>query len=730
MDSHAGHAVGTTRDAAPPGSRRSRRRRRPTGEPPPLPRHLESTGVGWMAAAVGLVTLTLLVFAAGRYGRGMSTTVVDSWVVERLADLRTPGLTSAVRALEMVLGSLWTVKILAWTTVILLAVYKRFRHLVVGLLAFQVVSLLVLGLSAAVRRPRPFGVELAAPWAGWSMPSRPVAYLSAILVTILYSLVPKGRWRQAGKWVATGLVTLLALARMYLGVDAPSDVLVGAAIGVTIPLLAFRWFTPNEVFPITYRRGRTAHLDVGGARGEAIRRALSDQLGLEIEEVKPFGLSGSAGSTPLRIKVAGDPPVLLFGKLYARSHLRSDRWYKLGRELLYGRLEDEKPFHTVRRLVQQEDYALHKLLLAGLPTPRPYGFVELTPDREYLLVFEFFDGTVELGEAEVDEGVIDDGLSVIRKLWDAGLAHRDIKPANLLVRDGRVLLIDVAFVESRPSPWRQAVDLANMMLCLALRSSPELVYQRALRQFSVEEISEGFAATRGLAMPSQLRHMLRERGRDLHAEFLELLPTRPAPISIQRFSLRRFGLALSVLLVLGAVVPMFVAWAVQTDRSFSSLYTSDIHCSDQEALWVMAQAVPSATLVPCLQLAPAGWSLSDVKAARGFTAIIFDTDRPYQEAAVEVQLLRACDLAGATEISSDQPGARRYLRIDRGAGPVRVVRTYTFAGGCVTERFLSPVGTPERLASDASSAFGFVTREQLAEELGRRSAGRLHLDPS
>jgi membrane-associated phospholipid phosphatase/tRNA A-37 threonylcarbamoyl transferase component Bud32 len=730
MDSHAGHAVGTSRDAAPPGSRRSRRRRRPTGEPPPLPRHLESTGVGWMAAAVGLITLSLLVFTAGRYGRGMSTTVVDSWVVERLADLRTPGLTSAVRALEAVLGSLWTVKIMAWATVILLVVYKRFRHLIVGIVAFQVVSLVVLGLSAAVRRPRPFGVELAAPWASWSMPSRPVAYLSAILVTILYSLVPTGRWRQTGKWVATGLVTLLALARMYLGVDAPSDVLVGAAIGVTIPLLAFRWFTPNEVFPISYRRGRTAHLDVGGARGHAIRQALEDQLGLAVTEVKPFGLSGSAGSTPLRITVEGDPPVVLFGKLYARSHLRSDRWYKLGRELLYGRLEDEKPFHTVRRLVQQEDYALHKLLLAGLPTPRPYGFVELTPDREYLLVSEFFDGAVELGEAEVDEGVIDDGLGVIRKLWDAGLAHRDIKPANVMVRDGRVLLIDVAFVESRPSPWRQAVDLANMMLCLALRSSPELVYQRALRQFSVEEISEGLAATRGLAMPSQLRHMLREKGRDLHAEFLDLLPTRPTPISIQRFSPRRFGLALSALLALGVVVPTFVAWAVQTDRTFSSLYTSDIHCSDQEAPWVMAQAVPSATLVPCLQLAPAGWSLSDVKAARGFATIVFDTDRPYQEAAVEVELLPACDLAGATEISSEQPGARRYLRIDRGAGPPRVVRTYTFAGGCVTERFLSPVGTPERLAADASTAFGFVTREQLAEELGRRSAGRLHLDPS
>jgi predicted PurR-regulated permease PerM len=47
--------------------------------------------------------------------------------------------------------------------------------------------------------------------------------------------------------------------------------------------------------------------------------------------------------------------------------------------------------------------------------------------------------------------------------------------------------------------------------------------------------------------------MLRAQGRDLHAEFLELLPERPTPISIQRFSLRRFGLALLVLLVMVVV---------------------------------------------------------------------------------------------------------------------------------------------------------------------------------
>jgi membrane-associated phospholipid phosphatase/tRNA A-37 threonylcarbamoyl transferase component Bud32 len=710
----------------PAGTRRERRHRRPTGEAPPLPRHVEATGVWWLVAAVGLIALSLLVFTVGRYGLGVSVSVVDHWMLERLAALRTPELNRLMLAVSALLGTFWTVKVLAWTTLVVLVVSKRFRHLLVGVVSVQVVTLATIGLSAAIGRPRPFGVGIEGSWAGWAMPSRPVAYLAAILVAMLYSLVPKGRWRQTGKWVATGLVALLGLARMVLGVDAPSDVLVGAAIGVTIPLLAFRWFAPSEVFPVSYRRGRSAHLDVGGTRGQAIRRALQDQLGLVVEEVKPFGLAGSAGSTPLRIKVKGDPDTVLFGKLYARSHMRSDRWYKLGRELLYGRLEDEKPFNAVRRLVQQEDYALHKLHLAGLPSPRPYGFVELTPDREYLLVTEFFDGATELGEADVDEGVIDDGLGIIRKLWDAGLAHRDIKPANLLVRDGRMMLIDVAFVESRPSPWRQAVDLANMMLCLALRSSPELVYQRALRQFTVQEISEAFAATRGLTMPSQLRHLIRAQGRDLHGEFFDLLPTRPRPVSIQRWSVRRVGLALMVLLGLAVVVPMVVSWSVQTDRVDTSLY-SDVDCESLEPLWLMAQAVPSASLVPCVQLLPVGWTLADVKVQDGRAHISFDTDRA-GAAAVVVELTASCDLAGATEVTSEQSGARRYLRVDRNGPKGSGTRVYTFPGGCVTQRFRGAGPSAFRLTDTAAVEFGFVSREQLGQALSQRSGGRLTLD--
>ena len=237
---------------------------------------------------------------------------------------------------------------------------------------------------------------------------------------------------------------------------------------------------------MTYRRGKTAHLDVGGRRGEAIRqRRPGPARRRPCSTIKPVGLAGSGGSTPLRLRVAGDPDTYLFGKLYAMNHVRADRWYKLGRTILYGRLEDEAPFQSVRRLVAVRGLRAAPPARRRASRPRaPFGIVELTPEREYLLVTEFFDGAVEIGDAEVDDQIIDEGLALVRQLWDAGLAHRDIKPANLLVKDGHLLLIDVAFAQVRPSPWRQAVDLANMMLVLAVRTDAERVYERALPYFT------------------------------------------------------------------------------------------------------------------------------------------------------------------------------------------------------------------------------------------------------
>jgi membrane-associated phospholipid phosphatase/tRNA A-37 threonylcarbamoyl transferase component Bud32 len=489
---------------------------------------------------------------------------VDTAVLRWFASWRAEPLTDVMEMIAL-LTSRWAIRILRWGTIATLIVVRRWRHLLVFIGALIVEAFVTYALTLAIHRPRPLDVITIGPWQDFAMPSRQLAGLAVTLIGLTYSLIPHGRWRDASKWATGGVLLVVGIARVYLAVDHPTDAIFGAVLGVAIGLTAFRWFAPNDVFPVTYRRGKSAHLDVGGRRGEAIATAVRDQLGYRVLDVKPVGLEGSGGSTPLRLRVREEgsgTERVLFAKLYAKNHVRADRWYKLGRTILYGKLEDETPFQTVRRFVEYEDYTLRLMEDLDLPVPRPYGVVEITPEREYMIVMEFFDGAVEIGEAEVDDRVIDQGLRLVREMWDEGLAHRDIKPANLMVLDGDLKLIDVFFVQVRPSPWRQAVDLANMMMVLGLRSDAQRVYEQALRLFTPEEIAEAFSATRGVASPTQLRTMMKEDGRDLLAEFQALAPERE-PMKIQRWSVRRILLTIGVVLVAFIVLGLLVSnWAV------------------------------------------------------------------------------------------------------------------------------------------------------------------------
>jgi hypothetical protein len=543
--------VGRRREFRIAGIRVAGRRRRPSGEAAPLPRQLRAAGQLWLLSglAVFAVWFSLFIVPSSTDWWTRQDLKVLEWFVER----RTTTWTSIAEAFNA-LTSEWFLRVLRIGTLVALIWVRRWRHFFAVLLTLVI----VIGTGEVVRelvgRPRPL-VPILADWEGTPHPSLPLASLAATLGVMAYSLVPSS-WQRRAMLVSSGLlVGAVAVARTYLGVDHPSDAWVAIMFAPAVAVVTFRLFAPEAVFPVSWQRGVTAHLDVSGRRGEAIRRAVADQLGIDVVSIEPFGQEGSGGSTPLRLELAPDDSHgedYLFAKLYSQTHLRSDRWYKLGRTILYGSLEDEVRFSSVRRLVEYEDYIQRVMRDCGIPSAEPFGVVEITPEREYLMVSQFLFGSQELTEADVDVGIIDDALGVIRQMWDAGLAHRDIKPANVMVRDERVVLIDVAFGTVRPSPWRQAVDLANMMVILALRTNPELVYERALLQFAPQDIAEAFAATRSVTLPSQSRSSLallkKETGVDIVEEFRNLAPPTE-PISIQRWSSRRIALTVAAVFV-------------------------------------------------------------------------------------------------------------------------------------------------------------------------------------
>jgi membrane-associated phospholipid phosphatase len=698
-----------------PAVRRTRRQRRPTGAPPPLPRRITPSTTAWLVLAAIVVAGAFAVSERTPWLRAGDH--ASTWLLRQLASVRTPWLTDLANWVNAA-GLYWH-PLVAVVVVLGIIVFRRWRHLLVFLLCLFFLEFAGGWIYDSLSRPRPYGVPVIGRWAGYAAPSPPVAAVAFFLMGAVYGLVVPGRPRSYAKAGVAVVVALFGLSRLYLAVDHPDDVLFGVALGVAIPLAAFRFFTPNDVFGIAYRRGRTAHVDVTGRRGEAIRQAVHEQLGLTVLDVSPVGVASSAGSTPLRLTVEaehGAPEEFLFAKLYTLGHVRADRWYKLWRTVLYGALEDEHPFHSVKQLTQYEDYVLRLLRDCGIRTATPFGIVEITPDREYLLVTEFFTGAAEIGAAEVDDGLIDQGLQLIRTLWDAGLAHRDLKPGNLMVRDGRLLLIDAGFAQVRPSPWRQAVDLGNMMLVLAVRTDPGRVYRRALRYFTPDELAEAFAATRGVASPTQLRAFIKRDPRDLLTEFRELAPPRP-PIALQRWGLRRVIVAVAML----AAAAVAAAVAANVVRPAFDIGVAAPACGTGHSMILAAQAVPSSGLLPCIAELPSGWTVGGADITNGRSAFWLDSDRAGPRA-VTVTLAATCDTAGAEQIPSDQAGAQRFEHPVSLQPRFALTRMYTFPGGCVTYQFSFVPGAAPVLAIPIDTAVTFEPRNDLVSHI-RRTEG-------
>jgi hypothetical protein len=228
-------------------------------------------------------------------------------------------------------------------------------------------------------------------------------------------------------------------------------------------------------------------------------------------------------------------------------------------------------------------------------------------------------------------------------------------------------------------------------------------------------------------MPAQVRQLLSARAGDLHAEFVRLLPTPPRPIRTQRWTARRLGLgaAILALVVLAALNPKF--FFSNEDAVETPLNITNLGCTHLEPLWLMAQSVPSASLVPCVETVPVGWTVAEVAVNDGRSVITLDHDRAGTRAAV-VRLTAACDTTSAAEVPSSQLGTRRYARVERLADEFSATVYDRFPGGCVTYRLHSRSDLRGRFASEAQLLFGFTSRQALRQALEERSGGRLHLD--
>ena len=148
------------------------------------------------------------------------------------------------------------------------------------------------------------------------------------------------------------------------------------------------------------------------------------------------------------------------------------------------------------------------------------------------------------------------------------------------------------------------------------------------------------------------------------------------------------------------------------------LYPQEPTCGGKEAkaLILAAQAVPSATLIPCIAQFPSGWSYDGSRIGSGSAQFWLNSDRAGFHA-LEVTLTASCDVSDAVEVTAgaNQPGVRVYEEPLSLPPTFQVNRYLRFSGGCVTNEFRFAAGASATLALEAQQALSFVSRSVLVE---------------
>jgi hypothetical protein len=244
-----------------------------------------------------------------------------------------------------------------------------------------------------------------------------------------------------------------------------------------------------------------------------------------------------------------------------------------------------------------------------------------------------------------------------------------------------------------------------------VRSDPERVYRRALAFFSADEIAEAFAATRGVASPTQLRAALKEDGRDLLTRFRALAPQR-RPVVIQRWSLRRVAMAAAVFLLL--LVSIFQAKDLLSPVQELPVAKSP-ECGTGSSVILLAQSVPSAGSIPCIETLPSGWKFGMAAVHNGRGRFWLDSDQAGGRA-VTVTLSAECDLTGAREVSREE-GRIRFEEPPEEGSRFSALRFDRVPGGCVTYDFDFDSGASPALAAEAEQALSFTPRQLLIDHV-------------
>jgi uncharacterized membrane protein YbhN (UPF0104 family)/tRNA A-37 threonylcarbamoyl transferase component Bud32 len=312
-------------------------------------------------------------------------------------------------------------------------------------------------------------------------------------------------------------------------------------------LVSVRTTVPS--FLITLLAGRAIGLAVRYAAGSISQRpsardiaatlSTEDLAVTAIRRVPQFD-AGTTGSRHYAVTTedGGQLDVAVFDRdqQAAGAFYRLYRWARL-----QGQVSRSVPL-SFERAVERRALLTYATEGAGVPTPRLRSLVRVGPDAA-VLAYEHCDGATLARRSEWSDTDLGAVWDAVFRLHAHHVAHRGLTADRIMfTRDGQVMLLDPGNGDVAASDLQMRLDLAQLIVQLALIVGPEKSARLAIKKVGGSEIVGVLPLLQPVALVRSTRHALRRRRTVLSSVRKELLAAVPggevAPVQLERIRAR------------------------------------------------------------------------------------------------------------------------------------------------------------------------------------------------
>jgi glycosyltransferase 2 family protein len=320
----------------------------------------------------------------------------------------------------------------------------------------------------------------------------------------------------------------------------------GLAIGVyaIVELTALK--TTALSFLITLLGGRAIGLAVRYAAGSASHRPSARDIAVALSAgdllvtairrvIQPS--AGPAGSRHYAAETQHGSKLDVV--VFDRDQQAAGAFYRLYRWVrVRGQVSRSAPL-SVSSTVERRALLSYATEDAGVPTPRLRTLVRVGPETT-VLAYDHRAGTTL---AERNPGCTDDELGLIwetvTRLHARHVTHRGLTADRIMfTADGQVMLLDPGDGDVAASDLQKHLDLAQLIVELALYVGPEKSVKLAFQKISPHELVSVLSLLQPVALVRSTRHELRRRRDVLPALRTALLAAVPAdevtPVQLER----------------------------------------------------------------------------------------------------------------------------------------------------------------------------------------------------